>query len=164
MKITSLLTGAWLMTAVMVCESATLVGSVIPPYPDGWKEGGGVCIAQSLGMERMCSFSMGILKSADGKILYVGKLVSSPDAKLPLWLVTDEMPYPVIPRKHYFTYVSCEKDGKSDETIMAIVKRPRAEMEWHDRIHTAYRVNLDSGRFEKISSKGVRCLNEGWGL
>jgi hypothetical protein len=152
------------MSVLEVHASANIIGTIVPPYPDGWKGKLGACISHSLGTERICDFSVGISESTNGSIVYVGRKVSLPQAKDAQWLVTDAVIMPSIPAEHYIASSVCQRNRNQDETIVAVVKPPKKEVEWHNKVYVAYKVNLNTGRFEKISSKGIRCLNEGWGL
>jgi len=58
---------------------------------------------------------------------------------------------------------TCESDGKKDETIVAVV-RGIEEEEWLEDVLWARRFDLDTQKFVEQPSRGLRCLNEGWGL
>jgi hypothetical protein len=49
-----------------------------------------------------------------------------------------------------------------DSSIIAVVKE--TETEWQTQVKFAYRANIKTGQLETITTKGVRCANEGWGL
>lgn len=139
-----------------------VVGSIVPPYPEGWKHRGGACIASSLGANRSCEFSIGILEKSNKLFFHFGKSVPRTDPKQARWLITDQMPYPETTPGFQVVYGLCEKDGKPEDTIIAVVKT--TDTEWYTTVHSAYRANLNTGRFEDTSTEGVRCLSEGWGM
>ena len=132
-----------------------IIGTIVPPYPEKWRDQGGACIAS-------CDYSIGVLEKSNRLFLYFGKSAPRTDPKKARWLVTDQMPYPKTPPGFQVVYGLCERDGKPDDTIIAIVKTTDAE--WYTTVRSAYRANFNTGRFEKISTKGVRCQNEGWGV
>ena len=157
-----IIVGIWsLLLFASTCVAGDLTGTIVPPFPDGWKDRGGACIAGSLGTKRICDYSIGVLEKDNKLVLYFGKSVSSPDPKKAHWLVTDQMPYPETPSGYSVVYSVCERNRKPDETIVAIVKT--TDTKWYVA-RSAYRANLGTGRFEKTSIKGLRCGNEGWGL
>jgi hypothetical protein len=74
--------------------------------------------------------------------------------------VSDQMPFPKEPWGFSLVHPDCEANGKPDDTVLAVVKK--TEDEWFTTVHSAYRVNLATGRFVKIPAKGVRCHNPWW--
>jgi hypothetical protein len=151
-----------LMLLAGACVAGDLIGTIVPPFPDGWKDKGGACIGGSLGIEKSCEYSIGVVEGANHLVLYFGKSEPRTDPKKARWLVTDQMPYPEAPPGFQVVYGLCERNGIADETIIAIVKT--TDNEWYTIVRSAYRVNLDTSRFEKTSVKGIRCSNEGWGV
>ena len=151
-----------LMLLAGACVAGDLTGTIVPPFPDGWKYQGGACVASSLGIERSCDYSIGVVEKDNHLVLYFGKSAPRIDPKKARWLVSDQMPYPEAPSGFHVVYGLCERNGKPDETIIAIVKT--TDTEWSTVVRSAYRANLDTGRFEKTYIKGLRCRNEGWGV
>ena len=137
-------------------------GSIVPSFPEGWKDEGGACISSSLGADKMCDYSIGIVRASSGLYLYIGKKAPRIEPKKARWLVTDQMPYPQIQHGQELVFSLCERNGELDQTILAVVKT--TDTEWHTTARLAYKVNLNTGRFERIPPKGIRCLNEGWGI
>ena len=144
------------------CVAGNLKGIIVPPFPDGLKDQGGACIAGSLGIEKICDYSIGVVEKDNHLVLYFGKSAPHTDPKKARWLVTDQMPYPEAPTGFQVVYGLCEKNKKPDQTIIAVVKT--SDTEWYTVVRAAYKANLDTGRFEKTSNKGLRCGNEGWGI
>lgn len=144
------------------CVAGDLTGTIVPPFPDGWKDQGGACIAGSLGVEKTCDYSIGVVEKDNHLVLYFGKSALRTDPKKARWLVTDQMPYPEVPTGFQVVYGLCERNKKPDQTIIAVVKT--TDSEWYTAVRSAYKANLDTGRFEKTSIKGLRCGNEGWGV
>lgn len=145
-----------------VCGADNIVGSIVPPFPDGWKDEVGSCITDNFGHDNICEYSIGIVKEASQLILYIGRATSRIDPKKARWLVTDQMPYPNLPKGFHVVIALCERNGRLDETIVATVKT--TDTEWYSIVHSAFRANLTTGRFETTTTKGVRCRNEGWGV
>lgn len=137
------------------CLAATLVGQTVPPFPENWDEQGGACISRVLGEGRNCDYSIGVLHTPNGPRLYIGKAVPQTETNRPRWLVTDEMPYPQMQKGSELIYSQCERFGKFDETVIAVVKIDAES--WFAKIQRAFKANLQTGKFERIASKGVRC-------
>lgn len=161
MQIIIAMIGLVLMLISNSCLASDLTGSIVPPFPDGWMDGGGACIAKSLGADKMCEYSIGVLQGPSGLLLYIGKSAPRIELKKARWLVTDQMSFPQTPRDQQVVFSVCELNGEIDETIIAVVKT--TDTEWYATVRQAYRANLKTGRFEEIPPKGIRCLNEGWG-
>jgi len=159
-------TFAWLaiLFAPTVC-AADLVGSTIPPYPDGLTHSTSACIAASkLGPKKACNYSIGVLEGMNGKptALYGARLVGRNDAGKATWRVTDAMPYPALPQGHALSIATCTNDGENDETIIAAVNV--TDTEWYKSVLWARRYDINSGKFVDHPIAGLRCLNESWGL
>lgn len=137
------------------CVANELTGTIVPPFPTGWKDHGGACLDG-------CNYNIGVLEKPGQLILYMGKSAPRVDPKKARWLVTDQMPFPKTPTGFEVVYSLCERNREPDETIIAVVKT--IEAEWYTTVKLAYRANLSTGRFEKTTTKGVRCLNDGWGV
>jgi hypothetical protein len=135
-------------------QSADLIGTVIPPYPAGWKHLGGACLTY----RETCDFAISDLKSPSATYVVIGKSARSNDPREPRWLVTDIL-QPRVPAGHHIESADCRLNGKIDGTILAVVKT--TDTEWFKNVLVAYRVKLPAGRFEKISTKGVQCARLG---
>lgn len=111
-----------------VAGAAELVGSTVPPYPDGLIDQSGACIAQSRGLEHECDYSIAVLANSDGKpsVLIGARLKERGNQQKPIWIVTDGLPYPALPEGYLLAIATCQVDGKDDETIIA-AKRIEAE-------------------------------------
>jgi len=158
MKAIARIWGASLMLLAGVCTANDITGTFVPTYPEGWKDHGGACI----GLDNRCDYSIGVLEKDKQLILYFGKSAPRSDPKKARWLITDQMPYPKAPAGFQVVYGDCERDGRPDKTIIAVVKT--TDTEWYTTVHFAYRANLNTGRFEKTPINGIRCINIGWGL
>lgn len=161
MRTKSTLFGIALMLLASASNAESLVGSVVPPYPAGFRDGGGACISKALGDKNICDYSLGILRRRGEHLLYLGKSAPRIDPKKPRWTVMDQLSIKDIPRGHDISFGLCEQNGVQDETILAFVKVTNSD--WFTNVHSAYKVNLATERFEKIPTKSIRCLNEGWG-
>lgn len=157
---------AWLSALVPVAAFAEgLVGSTIPPYPAGVMETQGACIGQTLqSTADECDFSIGIFGDSSGvpTVLFGARIAGRDDAGRAHWTITDTLPYPALPEGYLLAIASCESDGRKDQTIVAAVRE--GETEWLEDVIWARRYVFETEKFVEQSSRGVRCLNEGWGL
>ncbi len=157
---------AWISAVVPVAALADgLVGSTIPPYPMGLLHTQGACIARAFeGAADECDFSIGILEDSSGLpvTLFGARIAGHDDAGRARWTVTDALPYPALPEGYLLAIATCESDGRKDETIVAAVRA--ADTEWLADVIWARRYAEGTEKFVEQSGRGVRCLNEGWGL
>jgi hypothetical protein len=143
---------------LFVCQpgkSADLIGTIVPPYPTGWRDLGGGCLTY----ERTCDFALSQLQSQVATYMVVGKAAPRIDPRKARWVVTDSLQLKV-PSGHHIEFADCRLNGESDGTILTVVKTTDAE--WFKNVVVAYRVGLPAGRFQKISTKGIQCANVGW--
>jgi len=159
-------TAAWLSAVIPAAALADgIVGTTVPPYPAGLTNEQGACIAQTLGgVASECDFSMGILEDTSSvpKSLFGARLAGRDETGRARWTVTDAVPYPALPEGYLLAMATCEADGKKDETIVAVVRA--TETEWLADVLWARRYDLNTEKFVEQPIRGLRCLNEGWGL
>jgi hypothetical protein len=156
---------AWISAVVPAAALADgLVGSTIPPYPMGLLHTQGACIARAFEGADECDFSIGILEDSSGLpvTLFGARIAGHDDAGRARWTVTDALPYPALPEGYLLAIATCESDGRKDETIVAAVRA--ADTEWLADVIWARRYAEGTEKFVEQSGRGVRCLNEGWGL
>jgi hypothetical protein len=144
--------------------AAELLGSTVPPYPDGLIEQSGACIAQSRGLEHECDYSIAVVGSEEGKpsVIVGTRMVGRDDEQKARWVVTDTLPYPDISEGYLLTIASCQVDGKDDQTIVAVVLN--AEEEWLETLSWARRFDMSKEKFVEQPTAGIRCRNEAAGL
>jgi hypothetical protein len=157
---------AWMSAIVPAAALAEgLVGSTIPPYPAGLLHTQGACIARALqDAADECDFSIGILEDSSGLpvTLFGARIAGHDDAGRARWTVTDALPYPALPEGYLLAIGTCESDGRKDETIVAAVRATQDE--WLADVIWARRYAVGTQKFVEHPGRGVRCLNEGWGL
>lgn len=153
MKIAIQLFGIGALLLAATSQAASLTGTMIPPFINGWQDRGGACVAD-------CAYTIGDVQKGTRRLLYFGKATTRIDPDKARWLVLDEMVYPRATGQHV-VYGSCQYKGVADETLIALVKT--ADTEWLSA-KVAYRANITTHQFQKIPPKGIRCANEGWGL
>ena len=147
-----------------------LVGKTMPPYPDGLREVGGICLADSSNPGAVCDHSIGLLADAghDPEAAAVMRYVvagriDGRDGTVALWKITDALPYPVVAHDYYWQAGSCRVDQVEDGKVIAVV-RHGLEQEYSGDVAWARRLDLDSGKFVMVDPERVDCVNEGYGL
>jgi hypothetical protein len=152
----------WLLISAVGCS---LIGAVIPPAPNDLTHRSGACITSNRGYAHMCDYSIGILQNASGQpsVVYAGRLVGRDSSGQPTWHVVDTFPHPDLPANYFIAVSTCRLDGRDDQTVIAAVRFEETQ-EWLDEALWARRFDLDQERFLDVSTKGIDCLNEAWGL
>lgn len=150
-----------------------LVGKTMPPYPDGLREVGGICLSDSTGTGHICDYSIGLLadtsadpdveSDAEPLMRYVtaGRLAGR-DGPLALWKVTDAQAYPRVAKGFFWQAGTCRVDKIDDPNVIAVV-RQGLEQEYLGDVAWARRLDLKSGKFVAIDPARVDCINEGYG-
>jgi len=90
-------------------------------------------------------------------------LPRKPNSRHGHFRVTDELLIPPIARDHVLTF-----DCKPPQTNVFIkvfaVVRPNFRKEWWRDVRQAWKVDLYDGTISPFPTKGVACLNEGYGV
>ncbi|MBY4677443.1 hypothetical protein [Marinobacterium arenosum] len=156
-----LITSIFILT-LMGCYSS-LIGTSVPPYPDGIVSKYGKCIGKSLGKGRLCDYAVGELRQEDEKpyALTVKKQIGRSGNRA-IWEITDQIDWPEEPDNTFLSMGICLQNGVFDDTIVALVEV--TEKRWFKAKSWAQKVDLKTGKFFDISPDGVECENEGWGL
>jgi hypothetical protein len=144
--------------------AAELVGLTVPPYPEGFVNSSGACIAQSRGLDNECDYSIGVLETKDEKpsVIVGSRMVGRDEDQKARWFITDALSYPDLPEGYLLAIATCQVDGKDDETIVAAVLN--GDEEWLEPIQWARRFDMSSEKFVEQPTAGVRCRNEAAGL
>lgn len=136
--------------------ASNLIGSIRPFSLDSWNATQAICVAD-------CSHIIGVLKQANQPpIVYLSEILPNIKSKLLFWKITDQLPYVTSGTGLEVVYGVCENNEQLDLGIVAVLKP--SDTEWLTNIRTAYRANTESGRFETITTYGIRCQNLNWGI
>lgn len=147
-----------LLFSSSVAYGDNFVGQEFPPYPDGYESKNGACIAHALGLAHICDFSLLELSKGKPRYILAAKKSGMHDKK-PKWRITDQVPYPPIAEGQFLALGLCQINGEADHTVAAVVIE--SDDKWVKAANWAIRVNLASGKIEKISPQGVECENHG---
>jgi hypothetical protein len=142
-------------------QAAELVGSIVPPYPDGTWEESGACIG---GAEQSasCDRNVAVLANANRKLgIFSGALRRGADGGT-RWLVLDYIPYPRVPKGSDLAFAVCRNNGgETDPSVIAVVRESRKE--WLQATDWAYRIERESGKFVRVDPRNVVCINTALG-
>jgi hypothetical protein len=123
----------------------------------GWEDQGGGLLGESVWYH--------FYKRQDNSyfVLMNWGLPRKPNSQHGHFLVTDELFIPPIAKDHVLTF-----DCKPPQTNVFIkvfaVVRPNFRKEWWRDVRQAWKVKLDDGTISPFPTKGVSCLNEGFGV
>lgn len=159
MTVASAIAGAVLSVAVIADPPpASYRGLRVPPMPAGYEEVGGYLVNVDAPVE----YAVVEIHAGGRKMWWLKKMLARDKQGVPHWEVVDAMPVPAIPRGYHFVLGACEKDGESNPEIIAAAKSEDREM--LNTIHGAWIANLRSQRLEPYPTRGVVCVNEGFGV
>ena len=147
-----------------------LVGRTMPPYPEGLREVGGICLADPGNPGAVCDHSIGLLADTSNdpdaaavmRYVVAGRMEGR-DGTVALWKITDALPYPAVGQDYFWQAGSCRLDRVEDGKVIAVVRHD-LEQEYSRDVAWARRLELESGKFVVVEPERVDCLNEGYGL
>ncbi|HEY5803258.1 MAG TPA: hypothetical protein VIT90_06180 [Lysobacter sp.] len=158
------------ITAAAIAASASaagpgLIGSIVPPFPDGLKSNTGSCVGSGSEPGQVCARSIATLDDADDRTL---KLLAAEFVDRvgdePRWRITDAVPYPILRRDELVVIATCQRDGVDDAGLVAIIDTGMvhaAELEMLPATRWSMRLDRATGKFLRVNPGRVRCYNEG---
>ncbi len=155
-----------LYLAALALSSATLAAEVplsykgvrVPPLPPGHQDLGGYLINPDAATE----YAVIEVWFDKKKMWWLQKMLSRDAKGKPQWEIVAVTEVPKVPKGYYFQMGTCEKGGVAVPEIIAVAKRE--DKERLENIHSAWIANLNTHSFEPYSTKGVVCINEGFGV
>lgn len=153
--------------AAEVSSAAALIGRTLPPYPQGLSEVQGVCVPGGEEPERICDYGLAVLgrESIDSTAVGVYLIASAnadPEAKQPLWRVTDALDAPPAEAGRELQLGGCRLNGELRNEIVALVRHGDAE--YSADIAWAKRLDIASGKFVAVELAHVDCVYAGYGV
>lgn len=147
-------------------DAAALIGRTVPPYPQGLSEAQGMCVPGGEQPERICDYGLAVLgrETAERTLSNVYLIASAnaePDAKQPLWRVTDALDAPAA-QGHELQLGGCRLGGELRNDVVALVRHGNAE--YSADIAWAKRLDITSGKFIAVELARVDCVNAGYGI
>lgn len=164
----SSMTAAAIAASVAIAASAgqpSLVGKVVPPYPEGLKSNTGSCVGSGSEPGQVCARSIATLDDSEDRTLQLlaAEFVDRVGDE-PRWRITDAVPYPVLHRDELVVIATCQRDGVDDAGLIAIIDTGTAhaaELEMLPATRWALRLDRATGKFVRVPPSRVRCYNEG---
>lgn len=148
--------------------AAALVGSRMPPYPDGLAEIVGSCVPGGEGLERVCDYGLAVLGRGDRDagtatwVYLVGSRSTDPAADTPVWEITDALDVPVK-EGYQLQMADCRIDGQPARSVTALVRHANGQ-EYSADIAWARHYDTASGKFMEIGGAKVDCVDPGAGV
>ena len=154
------------LAELMTPPSVNIVGTVVPPYPQGFDSFEGTCIAGKGKTAQPCQYTIGILQASrdDTPVGIFAGTYDHLENNFIRWKVTDYIQYPAVPNGHTFTSVGCQLNGTEDETILAVLEPEKGnsmEPAGLGKAIWARKLNVASGKFTTVGTSSVKCLYEG---
>ncbi|QSX74953.1 hypothetical protein HIV01_017745 [Lysobacter arenosi] len=153
------------ITASVSAAEPSLVGMIVPPWPEGLKSNTGSCVGSGSEPGQVCARSIATLDDAEDRTL---KLLASEFVDRlgdePRWRITDAVPYPILRRDELVVIATCQRDGIDDAGLIAIIDTGAvhaAELEMLPATRWAMRLDRATGKFVRVAPSRVRCYNEG---
>lgn len=149
--------------------AATLVGQIVPPYPDGLAEIAASCVPSGTGQDRLCDFGIAMVgDAAKGASAAMARFVTvsrkadpGADGK-PRWEVLDAVDVPKLPPGYDLQLGACKLDGKDAPGLIAVVRygagETSADLDWVRRFDT------DAGKLVEVDAAKVSCANPAAGV
>jgi len=127
---------------------------------NGLSEEFGACVGKGP-PSHICDYSVGIISDAGGKpaLVRTGRYQGLDSSGRARWLLTDTLAYPRTSDERVLIYATCLLNGQPDPSVFALIDKPEEQAKraagW------AYRVDLASGKFVKLSPASVKCYQPG---
>jgi len=80
-----------------------------------------------------------------------------------IWKYVDHLPIPDIDPDYSLYYAMCNLNGAFEPRIVAIAKLDMNK-EINREVKEAWFANLELGKYQKIDTSNIECINEGYGL
>lgn len=153
------------MAATAWAGGASLIGKVVPPYPDGLRSNTGSCVGSGMEPEELCARSIVTLDDGEDRTLQLlaAQFVDRVGDE-PRWRITDAVPYPVLRRDELVAISTCQRDGIDDAGVLAIIDtgaEGATGLDMLPAVRWAMRLDRKTGKFTRIAPSRVRCYNEG---
>lgn len=148
--------------------AAALIGTTVPPYPDGLDEIAGSCVPAGDGSVRICDYSLAMVgtPAADGGAAMVRYLLASrrdnPDADKPVWKVLDAIDAPTVEPRYELQLGACRLDDRDDPGLIAVVRH--GDDERSTDVRWARRFDVAAGKLVEVEAARVACINPGAGV
>lgn len=148
--------------------AAALIGTIVPPYPEGLDEIAGSCVPAGEGSVRICDYSLAMVgtPAADGGAAMARYLLASrrsnPEADKPAWQVLDAIDAPKVEPGYDLQLGACRLDDRDDPGLIAAVRHGDAERS--SDVRWVRRFDVAAGKLVDVEASRVTCTNPGAGV
>lgn len=148
-------------TVLSSAQAGSLIGTTVPPFPEGLESKSGACISYELGNDRFCDYAVGLVRKIGQKphSIIIEKQIGR-KGNSSIWEVTDEIEMPIIKKDSHLSFSRCKLDDVYNPTVIAVVIY--TEEEFHKASTWAGIIDLKNGLFSEIPTQNIECENEGW--
>jgi hypothetical protein len=153
--------------AVKPPDAAALIGTTMPPYPQGLTEVQGVCVPGGEAPERVCDYGLAVLgreltETSPTNVYLVASRNVDPEASQPQWTITDALDAPENETGYELQLGGCRLENELRSDIVAFVRHSDAE--YSSDITWVKRFDARTGKFADIERDRVDCINAGYGI
>ena len=153
------------LTKLLTPTSVNIVGTVVPPYPQGFDSFEGACIPVTVNPVNACKYTIGILQTSrdDRRVGIFAGVYDRLEQDRVRWKVTDYIAYPDVPDGHTFAPVGCQLNGAEDEAVIAVLESsrdPGTDFAEFGQAVWARKLNVATGKLVQIKPSSVQCLAE----
>jgi hypothetical protein len=155
---------ALLLVATATASAAApkpLVGTVGPPWTDGWNGNEGACVSMPGSSAAPCSYAIGVVNSGSQSLIYFATRSNSQTEKVARWTVLDTIPMPLAPPGYRLVLFDCSRNGQPNPTIIAVVSEYAPDKAV--AIRSAYDVDPKVNQFRSTSTRGIECTETSHG-
>ena len=153
---------AMLLFVLPAAATATdLIGTIVPPYPEGTESRMGQCIEDASG--DICAFSVSTLNANDGTVVAIlAKALSHRVEGTAHWHVLDVHDAPQLEEGQMWAIEECVKDGTPDPATIGIVAY-RDMGGWIETGETVWAIRFDreSQKLTELDPDAVECILPG---
>ncbi|WP_404403567.1 hypothetical protein [Pelagibacterium halotolerans] len=139
--------------------ASDLVGTIMPPYPEGLTSGMGACVPDLAGTD-VCAFSISTLNDSEGDVVAVvaSRLSHRDPDGAPFWETIDVQKPPLLEDGQTWAMEFCYFDGAPDSGTIGVVTY-RDAGGWIETGQTVWAIRLDvqANSLVTVSPERVAC-------
>ena len=118
----------------------------------------GVAIATAPGRPE---YAISLQARGADTVLLLERLTARTRQGVPNFVVDAAVRQPRLANGEALSLGTCRRDGQVDDTIIAVVAATDSEV--YRRVKAAWRADTAGRRFVPLSTRGIDCVNEGYG-
>jgi hypothetical protein len=146
------------LMAAWPAHAASLIGEVVPPYPEGFSSPWGTCVPEG---GDICAFTIETLHDASGEVVAILGELPVGDGTVRRSRVMDQMPAPATGPGQAWS-LDCGIGGREDPSVIGLVNTDSStgfvmalDTVW------AVRFDTDAKVLEELDAYAVKCILPG---